>query len=82
MKESITHVGNAVKISLGRTVLLSITGQYMKESDILVVNANIKQLQEVVLLNTTGEHMKESDTLADTVANISLRREIWIRTKG
>ena len=81
MKESNTHVGNAIIKQLQRQVLLHTKGQYMKESNTLAGNAIIKELQRQVLLNTKEQYMKESNTLAVNVENISVANHIWVNTK-
>ena len=42
---------------------------------------SIKPLQKKILLRITGKNLKESNTLADSAANISLRRDIWQHIK-
>ena len=61
---------------LQRVILLSIKGQFMKESNTLADNVVIKQLQMVILLSIKEQFMKESNTLADNVANSLHKRDV------
>ena len=56
--------------------MLSIKGQYMKESNILVCNATIKQQQKEVSLSTKGQYMKESNILVGNATIKQLKKEI------
>ena len=61
--------------------MLNITGEYMKESDILVDNAANISLRGSVLMITTEKYMRESNTLVGNAAKIFLRGGIWLRIK-
>ena len=64
MMELYTLAGNANIKQLQSPVLLSIKGQYMKDSNTLAGNATIKRHPKEILLNTKGQYKKVSNTHA------------------